>query len=309
MLKTIEHGDLGNEVAVAQYLIGFAGYDNADGIFNADMVAKVIAWQAAHNLTPDGVIGPDTWRAIAADAPTCSTAKNRMSAATCALQLLLQGASVTVDGIYGPKTKAAVAAFQAACGLTADGICGPKTWNALICGEAAAEEPKPGTFKQPIDFKQYDSRWKSKMYSDHNDKKQTMSNSGCGPTAMADIVATLKDPKVTPYTLAELSMKWGTRTYSSGTSWSFFPKVQKQYGFSKMIETTSLATLKACLDAGGYVVCSMGPGYWTKGGHFICAWKYSGGYIYCNDPASSSRKRQNETDFMKQRKRFFCFYA
>ena len=154
-----------------------------------------------------------------------------------------------------------------------------------------------------------DSRWGKKMYSNHGAASQTMANSGCGPTSMADIVATLKDASVNPYTLAQLSMKWGTRTYSDGTAWGFFAKVQAHYGFSRMIQTTSLATLKACLDAGGYVVCSMGPGYWTKGGHFICAWKYDDAYIYCNDPASSTRKRQSQTDFVRQRKQFFCFYA
>ena len=37
----------------------------------------------------------------------------------------------TVDGKVGPKTKAAVEAFQKANGLTVDGKVGPKTWQSL----------------------------------------------------------------------------------------------------------------------------------------------------------------------------------
>ena len=38
---------------------------------------------------------------------------------------------VAADGIFGPKTEAAVRAFQSAHGLDPDGIVGPKTWAAL----------------------------------------------------------------------------------------------------------------------------------------------------------------------------------
>ena len=50
------------------------------------------------------------------------------------LQYLLRarGHNVTVDGIFGPVTAAAVRAFQQQEGLAIDGIVGPATWSALI---------------------------------------------------------------------------------------------------------------------------------------------------------------------------------
>ena len=50
------------------------------------------------------------------------------------LQYLLNahGAKLTVDGKFGPKTKAAVVAFQRAKGLTASGVVRAATWRALV---------------------------------------------------------------------------------------------------------------------------------------------------------------------------------
>lgn len=323
MLATIRHNDTGDLVKVARYLMGNAARNAASGTFDATLVSFVCSWQSNNNLTSDGVVGPKTWSKIAEKALTCSTAKNKTSAATCALQILLGG--LTVDGIFGSKTKKAVAAFQSAKGLTADGICGPKTWAALIgkaesgtsttSGGTSAGQTTTGgkTLNNCVHYLQWDSKWKNKKYSTHT-SSQTIGNSGCGPSAMAQIMATFIDPKITPVEMCELAVNNGFRTYSNGTAWGFYEFVFKKYaGFRKFVKTSSVETLIAALEQGALAVCSMNSNdnnFWTKGGHFITAIGFDDkGYIYANDPNKSSAPRKQKKDKFKScMKQAFIFW-
>lgn len=51
---------------------------------------------------------------------------------TVSVQKIQKRIGVKADGVFGPKTKAAVISFQKSHHLTADGIVGPITWNALF---------------------------------------------------------------------------------------------------------------------------------------------------------------------------------
>ena len=55
--------------------------------------------------------------------------------------------SCGIDGVYGKATMAAVSAFQKASKLTVDGICGPNTWAALDAALAAVQGTKTESVK------------------------------------------------------------------------------------------------------------------------------------------------------------------
>lgn len=210
-------------------------------------------------------------------------------------------AGLKTDGIFGKKTRDAVRVYQTANRLASDGIVGRMTWAKL--------QGQPTSVKtRPVDYKQYDSRWGKKLYTSTGNKSQTMASSACGPTAMADVVATFFDTNVTPYDLAQIAVKRGYRTVNSGTAWNFFDYMATQYDFSAYKRTTSHTALTDALSKGALVIASMAPGYWTKGGHFICVWDYDGTYIHACDPASATRKKQKFAAFKKERKCYFLFY-
>ena len=67
----------------------------------------------------------------AAAAPMLATGSSGPAVVRLQQALAAAGFSVSTDGVFGPRTRAAVIAFQASRGLAADGIVGPKTWSAL----------------------------------------------------------------------------------------------------------------------------------------------------------------------------------
>ena len=316
MMETLKKGMSNPSVLVAKYLLHYCGIKEATEEFDATFVNFVKEYQKENNLMVDGVIGARTWKRIAAHLPVTSRTKNRKSVETCALQALF---NLEIVGIFGAKTKTAVQDYQNQHNLKSDGVVGAVTWGSLLCSDVTADGNDINhNAIQPINFKQYDSRWGSKMYSNHGDKKQTMKSSACGPTSMADIVHQWWDNKITPYDLALKSLEWGCRTYDSGTNSSFFKKIATEYKASKYSTTTNIDNAIKCLNEGGYVIVCFGPGTkgkpWyqlhTKGGHYCCLWKWDGTYFYINDPASdkAARAKSSYDDVKDCRKGFYCFW-
>jgi peptidoglycan hydrolase-like protein with peptidoglycan-binding domain len=134
----VQQGSQGHPVKTLQYLLDGHGHPvSVDGIFGPKTDAAVRAFQQDKHLTVDGVVGPKTWSALIVQVSRGSTGD-----AVRGVQEEFQfrnlsgdpGQGLQVDGIFGPKTDAAVRGFQHALGIGVDGIVGPLTWRALISG-------------------------------------------------------------------------------------------------------------------------------------------------------------------------------
>lgn len=154
--------------------------------------------------------------------------------------------------------------------------------------------------KAPVSYLQTDSRWKNVDYSAPGEKT-TIGASGCGPTAMAMVLATWADPSVTPKTEAAWALTHGYKAPHQGTYYGYFAKAAKRYRLTcTMLNGASIygnanspyhAQAKAALDRGDYVIACMGKGLWTSSGHYVVPWKIEGNTIYINDPASTKAAR------------------
>jgi hypothetical protein len=135
---------------------------------------------------------------------------------------------------------------------------------------------------------------------------ETVKTSGCGIVASVMMLNAF-GVKVTVQELAKISMDQRFRV-SSGTAWALFPFIAKKYDL-QMVQTDDMETVKKALQDGALAVCSMGPGTFTKSGHFILAYDYSNGCLYFNDPVSSARtgKGYSPELVQKEHKEYFIF--
>lgn len=153
---------------------------------------------------------------------------------------------------------------------------------------------------QPVSYLQTDPRWGSLDYSAPGEKT-TIAASGCGPTAMAMVLATWADPSVTPKTECAWALAHGYKAPHQGTYYGYFEPAGARYGLRvTRLNYTSLygkstsayhAQVKDALDRGELVIACMGPGNWTSSGHYVLVWKIDGDTIYINDPASTKAAR------------------
>ena len=134
---TISIGSTGHDVRRLQrifVMMKALGPSNITGTFDSTTEQAVKDFQQGEGLTVDGIVGPITWQALPADPNTPLLARGASGNVVTALQKGLKKYSTpatdpgAVDGDFGPKTEAAVKAYQQDRGVPADGIVGDQTW-------------------------------------------------------------------------------------------------------------------------------------------------------------------------------------
>lgn len=148
-ISVLQAGSRGAEVIDLQYLLRFRGgiseveLGTVDGVFGAKTKAAVLKFQKAKGLSPDGVVGQQTWGAIA----SLKEWPNRVAGeflrsgnqgeGVKTLQSGLKSKGIfkgALDGVFGPLTKTAVIKIQSS-GVPAtntEGIVGPLTFGGAI---------------------------------------------------------------------------------------------------------------------------------------------------------------------------------
>ena len=155
--------------------------------------------------------------------------------------------------------------------------------------------------KRPVSYLQTDARWKSKPYR-VTGEQSTIGSAGCGPTCAAMVISTLTGKTVTPVDTCDWSIRHGYKALNQGTYYSYFVPQLKAYGIQckQMLGSRILnqpqhpihEQVKQYLSQGYYVIALMGPGTWTKSGHFVLLWGWDTKVRIC-DPASTRAERLN----------------
>ena len=135
---------------------------------------------------------------------------------------------------------------------------------------------------------QYDERWGYGIYGD-----DVIAIEGCAPTSLAMVISYLNnDPTITPYVVANYAYKNGYYVSGIGSNWSLMSEGSKYFGINGKEVPLVKSIIYNYLESGHPMIASMGPGDFTRSGHFIVLTGVQDGKIKVNDPNSVVRSSQ-----------------
>ncbi len=110
---------------------------------------------------------------------------------------------------------------------------------------------------------------------------------GCAPTCLSMVALYLTgEADYTPFYIAEYAEKNGYYISGNGTDWSLINSGCLAFGIQSEEQPLDEDSMKAALDAGHPLVCSMRAGDFTDRGHFIVLTGYTDEGFTLNDPNS-----------------------
>lgn len=129
---------------------------------------------------------------------------------------------------------------------------------------------------------QWDERWGYAPYG-----TSIVAASGCGPTCMAMVAAGLnQDASITPAKVAAYGTEHGYVDEENNTYWRFMDEAGANWNLNSTAGLLSEEQVALELSQGHPIICSVGPGDFTKIGHFIVLTGYENGNVKVNDPFS-----------------------
>ncbi|KJL43446.1 peptidoglycan-binding domain-containing protein [Microbacterium trichothecenolyticum] len=128
--STVGPGSSSAIVPGIQYLLRAHGHAVAvTGTYDPATTAAVTAFQTAHAVPADGIVGPVTWPKLVIAVQQGSTGDAVRAVQQFGLARSPGEPPLVVDGSFGPITKERVEFFQESWGLTIDGVAGRETWS------------------------------------------------------------------------------------------------------------------------------------------------------------------------------------
>lgn len=135
---------------------------------------------------------------------------------------------------------------------------------------------------------QWDKRW---GYS--NFGSEIMAINGCGPTCMSIVYITLTgNYSMNPKEMARFAEQSGYYSAENGTTWAFMTQGAQILGLNSKDLDINKDSIVSELQRGDLIICSMGPGDFTKTGHFIVIYGYQNDEFLIHDPNSIIRSNQ-----------------